>query len=74
VGIGTSMISVASIAVSVAEGVEVVLVGIGSAVVHPERTSANPIASVFLLRLPEACFHHRKCDSTNSGFSRAGGI
>jgi len=35
VGIGTSMISVASIAVSVAEGVEVVLVGIGSAVVHP---------------------------------------
>jgi len=48
------MISVASIAVSVAEGVEVVLVGIGSAVVHPERTSANPIASVFLLRLPRS--------------------
>jgi len=56
VGIGTSMISVASIAVSVAEGVEVVLVGIGSAVVHPERTSANPIASVFLLRLPRSMF------------------
>jgi len=50
------MISVASIAVSVAEGVEVVLVGICSAVVHPERTSANPIASVFLLRLPRSMF------------------